>query len=202
MISRFPLTLSAVAMTALTLMSTSPAAAQDALYDAPPPADAVFIRWLDGAADSPAARNVFGRQIPADMAGVPYAAISAALLDGATPGAHYAVMLDAAGAPQVVTEPVRTDRAKVHVFLASCDGAAALVVADAGMQVVAVDAAGTMASRAVNPVAATLEVQGADGTALGRFDVALRRGQNVTFTACGGSARMTENSFGPVLAAE
>lgn len=190
----------AALVTLLGLAAPAPIMAQDALYDTAPPTDAVFIRWLGDAAGSETARSVFGHAFAPEAAGPEYVAISAAELTGAAAGTHYAVFADASGAVQIVAEPARADRAKVHLFLASCDAAPVkLVVAGAGMEVAAVTEAQTVAMRAVNPVAATLAVEGADGAVLGQFDLTLSRGQDVTFFACKGTAEVIVNTYGAVV---
>lgn len=185
-------------MLALGLPSSAPA--QEALYAAPPPADAVFVRWLGDAADHDAARAVMGHTFSAKAAGPAYAAISVAHLQDAVEGGHYAVTVDSAGVPHVIAEPARTDRAKVHLFLASCDASPVkLVLAGQGVDVAALDAPHSMAVRAVNPVAASLAVATADGAVLGQFDVTLSRGQDITFFACNGAAQIVENAYGTVV---
>lgn len=197
--TKLPTPIAALA-TLICLAAPTGLQAQDALYDTAPPADAVFIRWLGDAAMSETARTVFNHAFAPEAAGPDYVAISAADLTGAAAGTHYAVFADASGAAQIVAEPARADRAKVHLFLASCDAVPMkLVVAGAGVEVAAVTKAQTVAMRAVNPVAASLAVEGADGAVLGQFDLTLSRGQDVTFFACKGTAEVIANTYGAVV---
>lgn len=182
---------------AFSFLAALPAAAQEALYDAPPPPDAVFVRWLGGG-HSGGSHSFQGAGLP-DGTVKPgaYAAISAALLDGAQAGDFFTVLSPSGGSPVVVAEPPRPDRAKVHLLLISCEAdPVVLEVPGRDLTVIAATPAFTAASRAVNPVATPLAVRNTvTGDVLGRFDVQLSRGRNLTFLACGGTAALVEHRF-------
>ena len=178
------------------LTSTAHADTEDALYGAPVPADAVFIRLI-GEMDAPL--FILGRGFTAEeLPEAVYSAISASLLDGAQAGAHYTVLTGPVGA-QLIEEPGRDDPAKVHLFLLNADVAdARMQVADGGPVVIEDTAQGAIASRAVNPLSVTLEVETANDTEA--FDVVLRQGVNVTFLVADGDVTLIEHAFGPVIA--
>ena len=164
----------------------------DQLYKAPPPDDAAFIRLLDVAAP----QTVFGVGID-NKEGFAYRAVSAAKADGAVAGQFYAAVTGQDGELIIIEEPARDDTSKVHLFLVNLSGAPVRVELDGrDVQVIGDTAVNASGVRAVNPVAATLNVVAEDGTVLGSFDVALRRGQNLTFVARDGAAEVIENSFG------
>ncbi|KNG93093.1 alginate O-acetyltransferase AlgF [Pseudaestuariivita atlantica] len=191
--------LSGIALMAVTTFPAAPVFADDAaLYDAPAPEDAVFVRVLEEF-DAPASDAAFmgaPLQLGEDQRDV-YVAISAGALEGAVAGSYYSL----ADAGQVIEEPQRETAAKVHLILVNAgDAPVRLIVPGRGMEVVAAQAPGASASRAVNPVSATLAVERVtDNAILGTFDVNLARGQNVTFVAGDDAARLVPNSFGPVL---
>ncbi len=183
----------------LATLVTTPSAADESLYDSPPPVDAIFVRWLEPQAHQTGA-EIWGHSVSTDI-GTDYTAISAATLGQGEPGGFYSV-IRADGGAQVIAEPARADRAKVHLFLVSCGGrAVALVVPGrAGSTKVTpvigpLDALGA-AGRAVNPVATPLAViESANQVELARFDLTLARGKNLTFYVCDGQVRMIENQI-------
>lgn len=178
----------------LLALTTLPAFAQeDALYGAPPPADAVFIRSLVECSSS---QTLFGRDFSADELPLnTFNAISASLLDGAEEGSHYSL---AACDAAPILEPAREDAAKVYLILVNADADAAKLILS-GREVTVIDetVAGTAAARAVNPVQATLRVEAGDLSE--EFDVSLSRGQDVTFALIDGEATLIESRFGTVI---
>ncbi len=189
-----PVSISKFSVAFASLIAASNAwAADNELYDAPPPEDAAFIRWIGDAQSS----SAFG--VPAqDVVDATFHPVSAEQTDGARAGAFYTVAIDAAGQPITIEEPDREDRSKVYLILLNLASApASLIVSGTDMTVVDFSDAGTADARPVNPVSADLEVVSADGTSLGVFSVALRRGQNLTFVARDVGAELIENQFGP-----
>lgn len=187
----------------ISLLAT-PSAADQALYDSPPPADAVFVRWLEPQGQS-TGTEIWGHPISDDI-GTGYAAISARLLRQGEPGGYYSVIAQKDGVAQVISEPARSDRSKVHLFLVSCGGdAVELVVpgpagSDTVTSVIGPLTSQGAAARAVNPVATPLAVvqrggESGEQSEIARFEVVLTRGQNLTFYACDGQARMIENQM-------
>lgn len=165
-------------------------ASDQALYGTAIPDDAVFVRWLD----TPAQATVFGVPFDANLAaGTDYLPISAQYLPDVPQGGFYSVIGTA-----LVQEPARDDLTKVHVILLNTDESPARIVLAGGTaEVIGETAQNSAAARAVNPVKATLAVMQGE-TLLGEFDVALRRGQNVTFFVQDGTVQFIKNGFAPV----
>lgn len=168
-------------------------AADNTLYDTPPPDDAAFIRWVGLGSQHP----VLGIAPATHIADV-YRPVSAAATNGAQPGIFYTVAKGPNGQALLIEEPGREDRSKVHLFLVNLGSyPVRLSVTDQDMVVIDDTATGTAGSRAVNPVSVSLSLVAGDGRTLDSFDVSLRRGQNLTFVARDDGARLIENSFGP-----
>lgn len=171
-------------------------AADNTLYDAPPPEDAAFLRWIEPGL-APEIYGIAALGAEGDV----FHPVSAAATEGAQAGVYYTAARDADGALVVIAEPPRPDRSKVQLTLVNLAGAPVrLEVAGQDMIVVEETATGTAAARAVNPVAVALTVVTTDGAALGQFEVSLRRGQNLTFVARAEGAELIANRFGPTLA--
>lgn len=188
--------LSSFAAISVLLISATPSfAADNTLYDAPPPDDAAFLRWIE-TGDAP---EIFGIEgLGAD--GAAFYPVSAAATDGAEAGRFYTAARDASGAVQVLTEPDRQDRSKVHLTLINMgDAPAQLVVAGQDLMVIGATPVNATASRAVNPVEVALQLVTDEGEVLGRFDLVLRRGQDLTFVARADKAELVENRFGPTI---
>lgn len=168
----------------------------EALYGAPVPSDAVFIRWLGDAAQ--AAPKILNYEFSdADLSGEAYVAISNAALSGAMPGDYYSVVIGPTGEITLIQEPARDDKSKVHVVLLNAGAkAVSMTLAGTDRMVIGTTKAGQSNSRAVNPVTARLAI-GQDA-----FDVTLRRGQNMTFAVLEGEIRLIQNTFGPVIVTE
>lgn len=190
------------ALVLCSVVPTNAAANEDGLYQEPLPTDAVFIRWIGAATSS--ADPIFAHAFAhSDMANEAYVAVSNALLEGASSGAYYSVVMSPEGSARVIEEPARANKAKVHVILLNAsETPVALELAANGAEVIAPTESGMAQSRAVNPVSAELAVVPADGSPEHAFDVALRRGQNITFAVVDGTARVIENRFGAVIKAE
>jgi hypothetical protein len=186
---------------ALGIHASAAMADDAALYDEAAPADAVFLRVLSDTGEPQRQVEFAGVQLSlgADLLDT-YVAISAAHLTGVAAGDYYSIAAGPLG-PWAIEEPARETAAKVHLVLVNAGPEPVRLIAPSqGLEVVARLEPGEAASRAVNPVEITLAVERIrDRAVLGRFDVRLSRGQNLTFVAAGASARVIENRFGPVL---
>ncbi|MCH2164449.1 MAG: alginate O-acetyltransferase AlgF [Marinovum sp.] len=173
---------------------------ESVLYDAPAPADAVFVRLLD--VPKAASSIAFGgRILPLmDALADTYTAISASDLSDVAPGGYYS-LVSQGDHMAAIEEPPREAVSKVHLIVVNNSlTTVRLIVPGADMEVVGAVEPGASGSRAVNPVNATLAVERiSDGTLLEQFDVSLSRGQNVSFIAFKDTARIVKNTFGPVL---
>lgn len=179
----------------LVMASAAAHAADNELYDAPPPDDAAFLRWIEPGP----APDLFGVAMQDADHGA-FHPVSATVTQGALAGAYYTAARNAAQELVIIEEPARADRTKVHLTLLNLSGAPVRLMLPAqGVEVIAPTAADSAKARAVNPVAVSLSVMGAEDQPLGHFDLQLRRGQNVTFVARPGGAEMIENRFGPNL---
>lgn len=189
------------AIIALALSAGVASADEAALYDAPAPEDAAYVRVLSGYTEIQDAVAFGGVELPAnDLAPDTYAVISASELSGVNAGSYHSIVPSQHGAV-VIPEPDRDTATKVHLILLNTGAEPVrLIVAGQGMEVIGALETGAAASRAVNPIDVALAVERvSDGERLGVFDVSLSRGQNLTFVAGDLSARMIENAFGPVL---
>ena len=178
---------------AVSVLPSTVTAADNELYDDPPPEDAVFVRWIE----EETAPSVLGIQMPKNPGDV-FFPISAALTDGGRAGSFYTAAVDATGDVLVIREPDRGDRSKVLLTLLNLsDDPARLVLSDQNIDVIGTTDINSAGGRTVNPVTATLSVVTVSGAVLGSFDVQLRRGQNITFVARPDEADLIENRFGP-----
>ncbi|MFY0661531.1 MAG: alginate O-acetyltransferase AlgF [Shimia sp.] len=184
---------SAIVIFAVSLLPGPIWAADNELYDAPPPEDAVFVRWIE----EETAPGILGIQIPEEP-GYVYFSVSAALTDGGHVGSFYTAAVDATGNVHIIREPDRGDRSKVLLTLLNLsDSHARLVLAEQNIDVIGNTDVNSAGGRTVNPVAAKLSVITSSGAVLGSFDIQLRRGQNLTFVARPDGADLIENRFGP-----
>lgn len=195
--------ISIAAFASKVVFGTAVFADDQGLYGEPVPADAAFIRWVDVGQNTN--RAAFGRDF-AD-AGIPdqtFTAVSTALLDGADVGAYYTIVATADGSYQTIKEPSRDDTSKVHLILLNAGEApVSLVVPTPETDVIPATLSSEAKSRSVNPVSVALAVRSVTtGATLGEFDVALRRGQNMTFAVIGEDVIAIPSAFGPVIAQE
>ncbi|MEM1428334.1 MAG: hypothetical protein AAGG09_02640 [Pseudomonadota bacterium] len=191
---RFPILTLALLAGIAGLGATAPAA-NEALYDAPPPPDAVFVRWLDGDGTPAALGPVLA---PVAGAESEFGHVSASETRGIAPGAHLSVVRATDGTPVLIQEPARDAVGQVHLILVNAaDGPVDLVVAEAGAVVLADVAPFTSEVRAVNPVSADLVVQDTrSGNALGHAALHLQRGQDVTLFVSPAGLRVIPDGFG------
>lgn len=187
---------------AATLSATLPSlslADDAALYAEPAPADAAFVRFIGFAPGAKVDFAGLSFDIPQEAPNS-YIAVSSARLTNIDSGAYLSILPAQDGTLRRVDEPARETRSKVHLLVINAGtDAVTLSTADGAMAVVQNVTPGAAASRAVNPVAVSLGVFSAPGAPLDTFDVALRRGQNLSFVVTESNVHLIENSFGPVL---
>lgn len=181
--------------------SAAAALATDAsLYAETPPDDASFVRF-SGFGDAPAA-DFAGRTftLNADER-LAYSPVSAAALTGVAPGAYFTVVRREGGGVHVIEEAPRAAASKVSLYLVNAtDQPLELKLADGSVTVIGDVAPMSSGLRAVNPVAIAFGVfRHGDAAPLATFDVALRRGQNLTFLADETGVRLVEHRFGAVV---
>lgn len=173
--------------------------AQDtSLYAEAAPDDASFVRFVgfEAQANPQFAGKTFDLSTQDQNVYVPVS--SAALKDVAQ--GSYVTVLNTDPQPTIITEATRDVRSKVHLFLVNgTQTSLDLRLADNSAVVVDNVVQNTSGVRAVNPVSVTLGVfpDGSD-TPLATFDVALKRGQNLSFVADAHGVRLLENRFGLV----
>mgnify|MGYP001949736737 CR=1 FL=1 len=167
---------------ALTLLWALPTFAnEDALYDAPLPGDAAFVRFVGTAPGM-----VFGTDMPADL-GEDYAVMSADTADGLEAGQYVSVLADGT----VVLEAPRDGAAKVLIQLLNLgDVDVALKLADGSVEAIAPVAPNTVGSRAVNPVKVPVAVFAGDMALGDPIELVLQRGQHPTIVLDAGGARV------------
>lgn len=194
---RFPLitTLCAACLTTC----TSAFASDNSLYAEALPADASFVRFVGFDGQDSAAFAGFTFDLAADDAGK-YIPVSAANLNNIAPGSYTSILRAADGSVQTIIEADRGRQSKVALVLVNgTDAPLALRLADGSVPVIENVDPTTSGIREVNPVAITLGVFGTDqSTPLATFDVALRRGQNISFVADETGIRLIENQFAPL----
>lgn len=175
------------------------AAADTSLYAEAAPADASFVRFIgfDGAKEAQFDGFTFAL---IDDVGEKYIPISAALLNATQPGSFVSVLRSADGEIQTITEGARSRRSKVSLLMLNAgDVPVHLRLADGSVPVIEDVAPTGSALRDVNPVAISLGVfSDLQEAPLAVFEVALRRGQNLSFVVDAGSVRLIENQFAPV----
>jgi hypothetical protein len=188
------------ALCAAALSTCTPALASDtSLYAEALPADASFVRFVG-----------FDGQDSADFAGFTfdliredadkYIPVSASYLSNIGSGSFISILRAHNGSIRAIHETSRTRKSKVALLLVNgTDTPLELRLADGSVAVIEDVEPATSALREVNPVAITLGVFAVDQkTPLATFDVALRRGQNLSFLADENGVRMIENQFAPL----
>lgn len=174
-------------------------AADEGLYGAEIPKDAVFIRWL-GEAD-PSEREVFGFDFTGKVSGTGYVVISATLLDDVASGSYFTVVEDAQSEFKIIAEPQRSSVSKVNLILLNgTHSVARIVVAGGGPEVIGDVASGNADLRAVNPVSINLTVEASDRAT--SFEVSLKRGQDLTFAVLNDGISLVPTVIGAIIAEE
>ena len=184
---------------AIASLASQAAALDNSLYAEAAPDDAVFVRFLGF--DNGAAPEFGGKSfVVGEEDTTAYIPVSSAMLQDVPAGLFATVFRGEDGQNTTIVEGPRDVTSKVHLFLVNAsDRALDLRLADNSATVIDAVQTGSAAQRGVNPVAVTLGVfeDGTD-TPLARFDVTLKRGQNISFIADLTGIRMIENRFGAV----
>ncbi|WP_299403854.1 alginate O-acetyltransferase AlgF [uncultured Roseobacter sp.] len=174
-------------------------ASDTSLYPEAAPADASFVRFAGFDPDETAefAGKSFALTLEDDLAYLP---VSSALLNSVAPGTFVTIVRGADGHQQTILEGPRSHAARVHLFLINAtERVLELRLADGSTPVIETVAAATAGARDVNPVAIALGVfELGNPIPLATFDVALKRGQNLSFIADDTGIRLVENRFGAV----
>lgn len=169
----------------------------EALYAAAPPSDASFVRFIGFETDEVVrfSGKDFTMKPGEEEAYVP---VSSAQLEGVVEGAFYSLLKKADDAIITILEDPRDDPTKVILTLLNgYEQPLTLGVADGSMIVIPSTNASSSSQRAVNPIKIELGVFKEQGQKpIARFDVGLRRGQNITFFADASGVRIIEDRFG------
>lgn len=160
----------------------SPAMAnEDALYAAPLPDDAAFVRFVGTAPGT-----AFGTDLPADL-GENYAVLHADTAEGLEPGQYVSVLADGT----VLPEAPRDAAAKVLIQLINLgDTPVALKLADGSVEVIGAVGPNAVGSRAVNPVKVPVAVFVGDAALGDPLELVLQRGQHPTLVVQDGQVRL------------
>ena len=194
--TRFP---AMIAVLGLSMMPFATFASDNSLYAEAAPDDASFLRFV-GFADAPQA-SFAGKTftLNADDRDA-YIPVSSAKLTGVTPGSYLTIIRQPSGSATAIAEAPRPNRSKIALVLVNAtDQPLDLRLADGSVAVL--DNVAPMSSdlRPVNPVQLALGVFAEDGTTpLATFDVAMKRGQNLTFLADADGIRLIEHRFAAV----
>lgn len=169
----------------------------DALYATAPPVDASFVRFIGfetGEVVQFSGKDFTMKSDEADA----YVPVSSADLNGIPAGSFYSLLKNSDGAIVTVQEGLRDDPTKIVITLLNgSDQVLSLRVADGSMEVITDIAASSSGQRSVNPIKIELGVfNKQDTNPIASFDVALRRGQNITFFTDHSGVRIIEDRFG------
>lgn len=169
------------------------------LYPEAPPDDASFVRFIgfEGQQSATFAGKAF--DLKEDEHGT-YIPVSSVKLNDIEAGTYATVLRGADGQIETVAEGPRSNTAKVFLFLVNgTEKVLELKLADGSVAVIENVPSAQSGQRDVNPVAIELGVfTKGQPEPLKTFDVALRRGQNISFIADDRGVRMIENRFGAV----
>ncbi|MBR3369690.1 MAG: alginate O-acetyltransferase AlgF [Rhodobacteraceae bacterium] len=150
-------------------------AQEEALYDAPVPDDAAFVRFIG--VDAPT--TVFGIDVSGDGLSSPaYRVVRATGLDGAEAGASYTVLGGQPDGTTLFQEPAR-DPARVMLALVNLTNAdITLKTADGSIDIIGATGPRQMGFREINPVQVPVAVHAGDAQLGDVIPLSLRRGQN------------------------
>ncbi|MEP4198343.1 MAG: alginate O-acetyltransferase AlgF [Aliishimia sp.] len=178
------------------LFSASASADDTSLYADVLPDDASFVRFVGFEGKDNAAFAGFTFDLIAQDAGK-YIPVSASKLTNVTSGSYTTVLRDDDGTLRTINEAHRSRQSKVALLLVNgTQTPLELRLADGSVAVIKDVNPATSGLREVNPVAITLGVFAMDQQIpLATFDVALRRGQNLSFVADDTGVRLIENQF-------
>ncbi len=191
---------SAIAAVPLVLLADYAKANDDALYGQATPEDAVFVRFLGD--PSNADLVVHGRQFDGDAADASYTIISEALLPEAPVSRFNTAIVGEDGVEIVIAEPARNSTSKVHLLLLNAVDQNVRLLANGGaLEVIGSTEFGTAEMRAVNPITIDLSVvQGPNMEVLAEFEVALKRGEDLSFVVTEAGVEVIPTSYGTVIA--
>lgn len=146
-----------------------------ALYDAPLPDDAAFVRFINVTQDA----TVFDALVTADQMNAPdFIVLRADTVEGMEAGAFYTVLPDATESTRIVTEPAR-DPARVMVALINLsDTDLTLRTADGSIEIVAPVKPQDAGYRSMNPVQVPVAVFAGNEIRGEVLDLNMRRGQH------------------------
>ncbi len=181
----------------LLLSPTQLLANDEALYATAPPVDASFVRFFGfdtGEIVQFSGKDFTMKSGEADA----YVPVSSADLESIVKGSFYSLLKNSDGSIVTVQEGLRDDPRKVFITLLNAyDQVLSLGVADGSMDVISDIGAFSSGQRAVNAIKIELGIfNKRDLKPMARFDVALRRGQNITFFADHSGVRIIEDRFG------
>lgn len=189
-------TLISAALLASTTMSAF--GSDTALYAEPAPMDASFLRFVGFDTDTVQFAGKTFDLVEAEKNN--YIPVSSSLLENGIAGAYITVSQNPDGTITTIEEGERNDPSKVFLVLVNAsEQSLELRLADGSVAVIKDVATNTSNLRGVNPVAIELGVFATDtDTPIATFDVALQRGQNITFLADASGVQLIENRFGAV----
>jgi len=174
-------------------------ASENSLYAEAAPDDASFVRFI-GFKDEPSMTFAGKAFDLSENEGHAYVPVSSALLKDVEVGSFVSLIKQPDGAVETIYEGPRKARSKVFLFLVNgSDTALELRLADGSATVLADVAPNSAEQRGVNPVSVSLGVFPANETTpMAVFDVALKRGQNISFIADKRGVQLVENRFSQV----
>lgn len=172
----------------------------ETLYAAPSPNDASFIRFIGFERDDVvvfADKEFTMKKGEADS----FLPVSSALLADILEGSFYSLVKKTDGTVISILEARRDDPTKVGLTLLNGDvQSLRLGLTDASVTVVSDVEVSRSGHSLVNPIQIEFGVfNQIDQDPIARFDVALRRGQNITFFADVSGVRMIEDRFGATV---
>lgn len=164
----------------LIIGGAAPTLAQNTLYDAPPPEDAAFVRFI-GLSEAEITWN--GLVFPTGESGADYHVVHSDRVS-ATAGDFLTVISDTTtGELKPILEDPYGDTQITLSLINLTSSLASLKLADGSLSVVENVASGDIGSRQVNPLSVSFAVF-VDGETYGpEFPVVLRRGEHPTFVA-------------------
>lgn len=166
----------------LALATAQKVIAQDeALYDAPLPDDAAFVRFIGF--DEGSSVDLFGMSFPeARVARQEYNVLRANALDALEPGDILTVIPAHDGDALILSEPARTERkVLIRLLNLSADNTVGLWTADGQIEIISATEQNAMGAREVNAIQVEVAVLGREGKIGETISLALRSDRHVTF---------------------
>ena len=196
MFTRFTVSAAAMLLSSFTSLTH---ASENSLYSEAAPDDASFVRLIgfENATTATFAGKEFDLLEDEEQAYLP---VSSTLLNDVEAGSFVSLIKRSDGSIEEIYEGPRDARSKVFLFLINAaDRPLELRLADGTTTVIADVKAQSAAQRGVNPISVSLGVFDPSETEpLAVFDVALKRGQNISFIADKTGVQLVENRFGLV----